>query len=133
MSLIFKFAWRYSSYFVAAKSIPNHWDKESYFLWSKKLNNRATVGMIMMNCFFSMFDQGKVFRLISSWDQLSGILTIANLRHVASRIWTCRESEFRLSWLKLCSSDDRYTTVQRWSNIVPVFINNCCTDKVYPK
>ena len=41
---------------------------------------------------------------------LSEILTIANHWHTASRIWTCVEPEFRLSWLKLCSNDNRYTT-----------------------
>ena len=41
---------------------------------------------------------------------LSEILTIANLRHAASRIWICAEPEFRLSWIKLCSSDNHYTT-----------------------
>ena len=39
---------------------------------------------------------------------LSEILTIANLRH-ASRVWTCAEPEFRLSWMNLCSSDNHYT------------------------
>ena len=39
---------------------------------------------------------------------LSEILTIANLRHAASRVWTCAEPEFRLSWMKLCSSDNHY-------------------------
>ena len=42
---------------------------------------------------------------------LSEILTIANLRHAASRIWTSAEPEFRLCWMKLCSSDNHYTTV----------------------
>ena len=41
---------------------------------------------------------------------LSEILTIANLRHAASRVWTCAESEFRLCGMKLCSSDNHYTT-----------------------
>ena len=40
----------------------------------------------------------------------SEILTIANLRHATSRVWTCAEPEFRLSWMKLCSSDNHYTT-----------------------
>ena len=31
---------------------------------------------------------------------LSKILTIANLRHATSRIWTCAEPEFRLCWMK---------------------------------
>ena len=41
---------------------------------------------------------------------LSEILTIANLRHTASRIWTCADLEFRLCWIKLYSSDNHYTT-----------------------
>ena len=32
---------------------------------------------------------------------LSEVLTIANF-HIASRIWTCAEPEFRLCWMKLC-------------------------------
>ena len=40
---------------------------------------------------------------------LSEILTIANLRHTASRIWTCAEPEFRLRRIKLCSSNNHYT------------------------
>ena len=35
---------------------------------------------------------------------LSEILTIANLWHTASKTWTWVESEFRLCWMKLCSS-----------------------------
>ena len=31
---------------------------------------------------------------------LSEIITIKNLRHAASRIWTCIEPEFRLRWMK---------------------------------
>ena len=41
---------------------------------------------------------------------LSEILTIANLRHVAIRVWTCAESEFILCWMRLCSSDNNFTT-----------------------
>ena len=35
---------------------------------------------------------------------------LANLQHVASRIWTSAEPEFKLCWMKLCSSDNHYTT-----------------------
>ena len=42
---------------------------------------------------------------------LSEILTIANHQHAASSTWTCAEPEFRLCWMKLCSSDNHYTTV----------------------
>ena len=48
--------------------------------------------------------------MIFSWESLSEILTIANLWHAASRIWTCTELEFRLNWMKLCSSDNHHTT-----------------------
>ena len=41
---------------------------------------------------------------------LSEILTSLNLRHAASRVWACAEPEFRLSWMELYSSDNRYTT-----------------------
>ena len=51
---------------------------------------------------------------------LSEILTIANLRHAVSRIWTCAETEFRLSWMKLCSSDNHYTTAP-WM-MIPMFL-----------
>ena len=37
-------------------------------------------------------------------------LIIANLRHAMTRVWICAEPEFRLSWIKLCSSDKHYTT-----------------------
>ena len=40
---------------------------------------------------------------------LSEILTIANFREVANRIWICAEPEFRLIWMNLCSSDNHYT------------------------
>ena len=32
-----------------------------------------------------------------------------DFQHVASRIWTWAEPEFRLCWMKLCSSDNHYT------------------------
>ena len=54
---------------------------------------------------------------------LSEILTIANLRHVASRIWTCAEPEFRLSWIKLCGSNSHYTTAPQWVNNVKLLNN----------
>ena len=41
------------------------------------------------------------------------ILTITNLRYAANKIWTCAEPEFRLWWMKLCSSNNNYTTKPR--------------------
>ena len=47
------------------------------------------------------------FSLISSWDhcQRSSPSHWESATH-ASRIWTCAEPEFRLCWMKLCSSDN---------------------------
>ena len=36
-----------------------------------------------------------------------------SLWHNASRIWTCTEPEFGLCWMKLCSSDNHYTTSKK--------------------
>ena len=40
---------------------------------------------------------------------MSQFLSIANLRHAASMIWTCTKPEFELFWMKLCSSDNQCT------------------------
>ena len=60
--------------------------------------------------FCCMVDQRKVFSLISSQDHYQRSSPIANLWHATSRIWTCTEPEFRLCWMKLCGSDNHYTT-----------------------
>ena len=60
--------------------------------------------------FCGIVDRRKAFCLISSRGLLSEILTIANLRHTASKILNSAEPEFRLSWMKLCSSDNPYAT-----------------------
>ena len=66
--------------------------------------------MIMMKCFCGLVDWPKVFSLISSQDHCQRSF-IANLWHSMSRVWTCTEPEFRLSWMKLCSSHNHYTMV----------------------
>ena len=71
-------------------------------------NNCVMMMMMMMNCFCGMVDRRKAFSLISSRDncQKSSPSRISN---TPSRVWTCAEPEFRLSWMKLCSSDNHYT------------------------
>ena len=64
---------------------------------------------IWMNCFCGMVEQLKAFTPYFQPGPSSEILTIANLRHAGSKVWTCAESEFRLCWMKLCSSDNHYT------------------------
>ena len=65
---------------------------------------------MMMNCFCGMVDRRKAFSLISSRDhcQRSSPLRISDM---PSRVWTCAEPEFRLSWMKLCSSHNHYIYV----------------------
>ena len=73
---------------------------------------------------FDMNDDDELF-LWSGWPTkgvkpyfqpgpLLEILTIPNLRQATSRIWTCAETQFRLYWMKLCSSDT--TTPRRYYN-----------------
>ena len=63
---------------------------------------------------------------------LSKILTIANLRHAASRIWTCAEPEFRLCWMKLGAHPNNI-----WAQAItmlPVTVNQlCCYSFLYRK
>ena len=65
------------------------------------------------NCFCRMVDQQKVFMPYSQPESLPEILTITNLWHAMSRVWTCTESEFRLCWMKLWSSDNRRLRLQK--------------------
>ena len=55
---------------------------------------------------------------------MSEILTNANLRHTASRVWTCAETEFKLSWMKFCSSDNHYTTTPELDNHILIKLIN---------
>ena len=71
--------------------------------------------MMMMNCFCGMVDRRKAFYPYFQPGPLSEILTITNLWHTASRVWTCAEPEFRLSWMKLCSSNNHCTLVPQQS------------------
>ena len=76
--------------------------------------NSSKSNLTNMNCFCGMFDRQKAFTSYFQPGLLSEILTVANLRLPASRVWTCAESEFRLFWTKLCSSDNHYTTEPTW-------------------
>ena len=61
--------------------------------------------------FWRMVDQRKAFTPYFQPRPLSQILIITNFQHAASRVWSCAESEFRFCWMKLCSSDNNYTTL----------------------
>ena len=68
-----------------------------------------------LNYFCGMVDRRKAFTPYFQPRPLSEILTIANLRHAESKVWTHAESEFRLCWMKLCSSDNHYTTAPKYT------------------
>ena len=60
----------------------------------------------LMNCFCGMVDRRKAFSLISSRDhcQRSSPSRISDTPRAGF------EPEFRVSWMKLCCSDNHYTT-----------------------
>ena len=68
--------------------------------------------MTIMNCFLRNGWPTKCIKPYFQPGSLPKILMIANLRHATSRAWTCAESEFKLCWLKLYSSDKHCTTAQ---------------------
>ena len=72
--------------------------------------NALMMMMLMMKCFCGLVDWWKTFSLISSQYHCQRSC-IANLWHSMRRVWTCTEPEFRLSWMKLCSSHNHYTMV----------------------
>ena len=100
-----------------------------HVLWSTSM-------MTMMNCLCGMVDRRKAFGLISSRDhcQRSSPSRISDTPRAGF------EPEFRLSWMKLCSSDNHYTTAPQlwqWSPNFPIFFfffsfcafsyNSCCS------
>ena len=86
---------------------------------------------MMKNCFCGMVDRRKVFTPYFQSEPLSEILTILNLRHAANRVWTCAESEFRLCCMKLCSSDNHYTTAP--PDFKPGWKKNCSHVRIIHK
>ena len=79
--------------------------------------------MMMMNCFCGMADRRKAFSLISSRDHCQRS-SPSRISDTPSRLWTCAEPEFRLSWMKLCSSDNHYTPVPFSAFIYLLKFNN---------
>ena len=82
--------------------------------------------MTMMNCFCGMVDRRKAFSLISSRDHCQRS-SPSRISDTPSRVWTCAEPEFRLSWMKFCSSDNHYTMpakVTCFSDLPPTGLQN---------
>ena len=66
--------------------------------------------MKMRNCFCGMVDRRKSFSLISNRDHCQRSLP-SQISNTLWSVWTCAEPEFRITWMKLCSSDNHYTIV----------------------
>ena len=85
--------------------------------------------VMMINCFVVWLTDERRLVYFRS-DPLPEILTIANLQHAACRTWTSMEPKFRLCWMKLCSSDNHYTTAPRYYPVVnDVLCIRCCGQK----
>ena len=87
--------------------------------------------MMMMNCFCKMVNRRKAFTPCFQLGPLSEILTIANLRHTARRVWTCAKSELRLCWRKLCNSDKKLKNQhqkQHQKKIYTYFCRHYCVE-----
>ena len=84
-----------------------------------------------LNCFSfcGMVDRRKAFTPYFQPGPLSEILIISDLRHVASRIWTCTESEFRLCWRKLCRSDNHE---EEFVEHLSLIYKNCINSGIFP-
>ena len=81
-----------------------------------------TIMMKMMNCFYGMVDQSKFFFYsFSKSGPFPEILIIANIRNVDRRIRTFTVPEFKLCWMKLCSSDHHYS--RKAYNYSQLFLN----------
>ena len=81
----------------------------SFIRWSYAEALYAMMMIMMMknNYFCGMIDRRKAFSLVSCRD---------HFQMSASWVWTCAEPEFRLSWMKLCSSDN-HGAIMSWFQI----------------
>lgn len=80
--------------------------------------------VMVMNCFCRMVDRRKALSLTSRPGPKSEFLINTNLRHNANRIWKCAELEFRLCWMRLCSSDNHWTTALLIFSLISHFSKN---------
>ena len=82
-----------------------------FWKWCRMMIMMMVMMMMLMNCFCGMVNWRKVFSLISSRDhcQRSSPSRISD----TPQAQTCAESEFRLSWMKLCSRAGHYTTASQ--------------------
>ena len=87
-----------------------------------EIRNWVTKMMIMMNCFCSMVDRRKAFSLISSLDHCQRSWPSRISDTAVSRVWTCTEPEFRLRWMKLCSSAVVITTTPQSHDYLVIFV-----------
>ena len=97
---------------IAKKKVRDEVEMKLIVQISIKIFYKLTI--MMMNCFCGMVDRRKAFSLIFSWDhcQRSSPSRISDTPQ--AMVWTYREPEFRLIWMKLHSSDNHYTTAPHY-------------------
>ena len=86
------------------KTIYLYWWSKNYVIWLVRSWNLCLYG-VWIACHT---DDQRIEQPYFQSGLLSEIVTITNLQHAKSRVWTCTEPEFRLSWMKLHSSDNHY-------------------------
>ena len=114
------------------KSGNSHFSTYFFFKWAVQnftaLNFRSFWRIFVnpeLNCFCGMVDRRKAFSLISSRDHCQRS-SPSRISDTLSRVWTCAEPEFRLSWMKLCSSDNHYTTAPKNTCANPLYLKLRC-------
>ena len=100
--------------------------------WFKAKGCKPIMILSIVYCIF-MVDRRKVFTPYFQPRPLWENLTIANLRHISSRIWTCAEPELGLCWMKLCNSGSQDLLISKKIripsradlNTTPIFTFHC--------
>ena len=85
----------------------------------------------MVNCFRGMFDRRKTFSLTSSRNRCQKSSPSRIFNTLGAGILTCEEPLLKLCWMKMCSSDNHYTTAPQMlftalpkSKFYPLFKNS---------
>ena len=81
------------------------------FFWNKgRYHLMMMLLMMMMSCFVVWLTDERLLALFHARTTVRDPHHRQYLQNAVRRIWTCPEFEFRLSWMKLCRSDNHYNT-----------------------
>ena len=82
------------------------------YRWGDRLNRSVLLTVLIMN-WWIVFVVWLTDERRLALSPAGTIVRDPHHRESASKVWTCAESEFSLSWMKLCSSDNHYTKAKR--------------------